>query len=189
MGCPDESLLDLNSWWRGQQGLLPVLVATLIISFLSVLCDWNQPPYVNPGPLISKTSASAHLVSGEQTALSQSAKDWKLSLSTSHGFCSPCNNLLLAFYFPKLCCLGVSLSVPWRWVSSAFSKPPTQWQRSKLKHCESNRELLETSLHAEKVCLQLNIFLLNIISSSFCLMIYGAYLNLHQNTNIPDQVS
>lgn len=83
----------------------------------------------------------------------------------------------------KLCCLGVSLSVPWRWVSSAFSKPPTQWQRSKLKHCDSNRELLETSLHTEKIHLQLNVFLL------FCLMIYRGYLNLHQNTSIPDQMS
>lgn len=34
----------------------------------------------------------------------------------------------------KLCCQGVFSSVPWRWVSSAFWKPPTQWQRSKPKH-------------------------------------------------------
>lgn len=60
----------------------------------------------------------------------------------------------------QLCCLGVFLSVPWRWVSSAFSKLPTQWQRSKLKHCDFNRELPETSLDTEKLHVQLNVFLL-----------------------------
>lgn len=49
-----------------------------------------------------------------------------------------------------LCCQGVFLSVLWRWVSSAFSKPPTQWQRSKLKHCLLFQRVTRNfSLHKE----------------------------------------
>lgn len=88
--------------------------------------------YMNAGPPSSITGTARWLVE-DVPALSQSPRHQKPFVPLRNG---AVHAVVYFRHFTslKLCCQGVFLSVPWRWVSSAFWKPPTQWQRSKLKH-------------------------------------------------------